>query len=77
MPSRNSGTQTSIGGAIEGAPDDVGELRGPEAVRRHLEEWNDVFDNMMNVPEELVDLGDERVLDIDRNLALEAAGLRE
>jgi ketosteroid isomerase-like protein len=99
--------------AIEGAPDDVGELHGPEALHRHLQEWNDVFDNMINVPQELVDLGDERILAvqhatgrakgsgveteiryaviytlrdgkivrgrqyIDRNHALEAAGLRE
>jgi ketosteroid isomerase-like protein len=99
--------------AIEGAPDDVGELHGPEAVRRYLQEWIDVFDDVTNVPEELVDLGDDRVLAvqcatgrakgsgveteiryaviytlrdgkivrgreyIDRNHALEAAGLQE
>src|SRR5262245_10441532 len=52
--------------AIEGAPDDVGELRGPEAVRRHLQDWIDVFDDVTNVPEELVDLGDDRVLAVQR-----------
>jgi ketosteroid isomerase-like protein len=48
--------------AIEGAPDDVGEMHGPHAVRRYLQEWIDVFDKVTNVPEELVDLGDDRVL---------------
>jgi len=48
--------------AIEGAPDDVGEMHGREAVRRYLQEWIDVFDNVTNVPEELIDLGDDRVL---------------
>jgi ketosteroid isomerase-like protein len=48
--------------AIEGAPDDVGEMHGREAVRRYLQDWIDVFDDVTNVPEELVDLGDDRVL---------------
>src|SRR5262245_53673973 len=48
--------------AIEGAPDDVGEMHGPEAVRRYLQDWIDVFDSATNVPEELVDLCDDRVL---------------
>jgi ketosteroid isomerase-like protein len=48
--------------AIEGAPDDVGEMHGPEAVRRYLQEWIDMFDNITNVPEELLDVGDDRVV---------------
>jgi ketosteroid isomerase-like protein len=48
--------------AIEGAIDDVGEMHGPEAVRRYLQDWSDVFDNVTNVPEELLDIGDDRVL---------------
>src|SRR5215217_8737813 len=48
--------------AIEGAPDDVGEMHGPEAVRRYLQDWLDMFDDVTNVPEELVDLGDDRVV---------------
>jgi len=35
---------------------------GPEAVRRYLQEWIDMFDNITNVPEELVDVGDDRVV---------------
>jgi ketosteroid isomerase-like protein len=48
--------------AIEGAPDDVGEMQGPEALRRYHQDWIDTFDNTSNVPEELVDLGHDRVL---------------
>lgn len=48
--------------AIEGAPDDVGEMHGPEAVRRYLQDWLDMFDDVTNVPEELLDLGDDRVV---------------
>jgi ketosteroid isomerase-like protein len=48
--------------AIEGAPDDVGEMRGREAVRRYLQDWLDMFDDVTNVPEEVLDLGDDRVL---------------
>jgi ketosteroid isomerase-like protein len=48
--------------AIEGAPDDVGEMHGPEAVRRYLQDWLDMFDDVTNVPEEVLDLGDDRVV---------------
>jgi ketosteroid isomerase-like protein len=99
--------------AIEGAPDDVGEMIGPERLRRYLDELLEIFDNVTLVPEELLDLGDDRVVAvlhlagrakvsgvetelrfavvctlrdgkivrgreyIDREQALEAAGLRE
>jgi ketosteroid isomerase-like protein len=99
--------------AIEGAPDDVGEMNGPERLRRYLDELLEIFDNVTLVPEELLDLGDDRVVAvlhlagrakvsgvetelrfavvctlrdgkivrgreyIDREQALEAAGLRE
>jgi ketosteroid isomerase-like protein len=50
------------GWAIEGAPDDVGEMHGPEALRRYLQDWLDMFDDVTNVPEEVLDLGDDRVV---------------
>jgi ketosteroid isomerase-like protein len=50
--------------AIEGAPDDVGEMHGPEAVRRYLQDWLDLFDDVTNVPEEVRDLGDDRVVTV-------------
>jgi ketosteroid isomerase-like protein len=52
--------------AMEGAIDDVGEMHGREAVRRYLEDWIDVFDDVTNVPEELLDIGDDRVLAVQR-----------
>src|SRR5512132_4601183 len=48
--------------AAEGAIDDVGEMHGPVAVRRYLQDWIDMFDNITNVPEELLDVGDDRVV---------------
>jgi ketosteroid isomerase-like protein len=48
--------------AIEGAPDDVGEMIGPERLRRYLDELLEIFDNVTLVPEELLDLGDDRVV---------------
>ena len=48
--------------AIEGAPDDVGEMHGREAMRRYIQDWVDMFDDITNVPEEILDLGDDRVL---------------
>jgi len=48
--------------AIEGAPDDVGEMRGIAASHRYLQEWVDMFDDLTLVPEEIRDLGDDRVV---------------
>ncbi len=52
--------------AIEGAPDDVGVMYGREAVRRYFQEWVDMFDGITNVPEELLDAGDDRVVAVQR-----------
>lgn len=52
--------------AIEGAPDDVGEMHGRERVYRYFQEWVDLFEGITNVAEELVDLGDGRVLALQR-----------
>lgn len=52
--------------AIEGAPDDVGEMHGPERLRRYFQEWVDMFEGITNVAEELIDLGDDRVLAVQR-----------
>src|SRR5262245_1112027 len=48
--------------AIEGAPDDVGEMNGEDAVRRYVQDWFDTFDHFSATTEELVDLGGDRVL---------------
>ena len=52
--------------AIEGAPDDVGEMRGREAVRRYLQDWVDTFDGLTVVAEELLELDDRRVVAVLR-----------
>jgi ketosteroid isomerase-like protein len=48
--------------AIEDAPDDVGEMHGVAAARRYVEDWLDMFEDIVNVPQELLDVGDERVI---------------
>jgi ketosteroid isomerase-like protein len=52
--------------AAEGAIDDVGEMHGPDAVRRYIQDWFDIFDDFSVVVEELRDVGDDRVLAIQR-----------
>ena len=52
--------------AIEGAPDDVGEMSGVEMARRYVQDWLDTFDDFTNVPEELLDLGPDRVIAVQR-----------
>jgi ketosteroid isomerase-like protein len=48
--------------AIEGAPDDVGEFRGRDAMRRYYDEWGEMFDDIANTPEEFVEAGDDVVV---------------
>jgi ketosteroid isomerase-like protein len=52
--------------AAEGAVDDVGGMHGPDAVRRYIQDWIDTFDDFSVVVEELRDIGDDRVLTIQR-----------
>jgi ketosteroid isomerase-like protein len=52
--------------AIEGAPDDVGEMQGADRLRRYFQEWVDLFEGITNVAEELFDIGDDRVLAVQR-----------
>ena len=48
--------------AMEGAPDDVGEMQGTEAARRYVEDWFATFDDFKTTPEELLDAADGRVV---------------
>jgi ketosteroid isomerase-like protein len=52
--------------AAEGALDDVGEMHGTAAVRRYVQEWVDLFDDFRVVPEEIRDVGDGRVISVQR-----------
>jgi len=60
---------------IERARDDVGEKHGREAVPRYLHDWIDAFDDVTNVPEELLDVGDDRVLAVHHASPLLGSGL--
>jgi ketosteroid isomerase-like protein len=48
--------------AIEGAPDDVGEIQGIDAMRRYYEEWVEMFDDLTLVPLSLRESADGRVV---------------
>ena len=37
-------------------------MHGIEAVRRYVEDWFDTFDDFRSEPEELIDVGDDRVV---------------
>jgi ketosteroid isomerase-like protein len=50
--------------AMEGAPDDVGEMQGIEASRRYVEDWFETFDDFTTIPEELLDAGEDRVVGV-------------
>ena len=50
--------------AIEGAPDDVGEMYGKDAIRRYVQDWLDTFEDITSVPTELLDVGDDRVIGV-------------
>ena len=52
--------------AAAGEIDDVGEMHGAVAVRRYIQDWMDTFDDNSVVVEELRDVGDDRVLSIQR-----------
>jgi ketosteroid isomerase-like protein len=48
--------------AMEGAPDDVGEMHGTAAVRRYLQDWLDTFEGITTVPIDLIDAADDQVI---------------
>jgi ketosteroid isomerase-like protein len=52
--------------AIEGAPDDVGEMRGREALRVYISDWIETFDDLSSVPLEVVDAGGDQVVSVQR-----------
>jgi ketosteroid isomerase-like protein len=48
--------------AIEGAPDDVGEIHGRDRMRRYVADWYEMFDDLTLEPEEYLDAGEGRVV---------------
>jgi ketosteroid isomerase-like protein len=47
--------------AVEGAGDDVGVIRGPDALRRYYEDWIEMFDRLRAEVEEVIFDADDRV----------------
>jgi ketosteroid isomerase-like protein len=47
--------------AVEGYPDDVGLIRGPDELRQYLRQWEETFDAARTEIEELTEAGDEVV----------------
>jgi ketosteroid isomerase-like protein len=48
--------------AIEGAPDDVGEINGRDALCRYYQDWIDTFAGLTVVPTELLEVDDDRLV---------------
>ena len=48
--------------AIEGALDDHGPIDGKDALRTHMQDWIDTFDDFKTEAVELIDAGDDRVI---------------
>ena len=48
--------------AVEGAVDDVGGMRGTEAVRTYMADWLDTFDDLTITPDEVIEVDVDRVL---------------
>ena len=53
--------------AIDGAADDVGLLRGPDAVRRYYQDWIDTLAELRAEVEEILFETDDRVAAVIRN----------
>ena len=45
--------------AIEGALDDHGPIHGKDAMRAHVQDWLDTFDDLRIEPVELIDTGED------------------
>jgi ketosteroid isomerase-like protein len=52
--------------AIEGAPDDHGPIEGRAALRAYIADWDEMFENLANVPLEIVDAGGDTVVSVQR-----------
>ena len=48
--------------AVEGAVDDVGGMRGTEAIHHYMVDWLDTFDDLTMTPDEIIEVDVERVL---------------
>jgi ketosteroid isomerase-like protein len=54
--------------AIEGAIDDVGIMHGADAIRRHYSQWEETFEDFRTEPDEVIDVGGDRVIAVVRSI---------
>jgi ketosteroid isomerase-like protein len=52
--------------SIEGALDDHGPMHGKDALRAHMQDWLDMFDDLKVEPMELIDAGEDQVIEVTR-----------
>jgi ketosteroid isomerase-like protein len=52
--------------AAEGARDDHGPIKGKDAMRAFVQDWQDTFDEFKGEPVELIDAGEDRVIGVIR-----------
>jgi ketosteroid isomerase-like protein len=50
----------------QGALDDRGPIHGKDALRAHMQDWFDTFDNFRQEPVELIDAGEDQVIAVLR-----------
>jgi ketosteroid isomerase-like protein len=53
--------------AVEGAADDVGVIRGSDALRRYYEDWIETFEQLRAEVEEVIFEADDRIAVVVRN----------
>jgi ketosteroid isomerase-like protein len=52
--------------AAEGALDDHGPIHGRDALRAHVQDWLDMFDDFKSEPVEVIDAGEDEVIVVTR-----------
>jgi ketosteroid isomerase-like protein len=52
--------------AAQGALDDRGPIHGKDALRAHVQDWFDTFDDFRQEPVELIDAGEDKVISVIR-----------
>jgi ketosteroid isomerase-like protein len=62
--------------AVEGAADDIGVIKGPDALRRYYQDWLDTFDDMRgDVGEVLFESGDRVAVVVHNSGRGQASGV--
>jgi ketosteroid isomerase-like protein len=61
--------------AIEGAPDDVGLIEGPERLRRYYVEWIEIFEEIKVEARDVIDVGEKVVASIHVSARSRSSGM--